>query len=199
MVRIESEGRRHYLVGDTYAVRDRIRALGAHWDAGRKAWWTGKRDQAEALVAQLNAAPAPAASEARPEPQAPGMSAIVAGRATYKGRTYYIAGRRERGRTAYDDTVEAIRSRDGSRVLLYFRDGSRQFWAPTAEVQVLRTYERPQTIQGLRDYAERAQQGGGERLEDGYYYGPGGEVLARGCGECSRLGRMCRSCEHDYE
>lgn len=71
-IQIQSEGQRVYVVGDTYAVRSQIKALGAHWDGERKAWWLGaaKRAAAEALVASLAAAPAapapyaPAADEA---------------------------------------------------------------------------------------------------------------------------------------
>lgn len=49
---LDTVGRRIYLRGDTYPMRDRIRAIGGHWDAAEKAWWigAGKREAAEALV-----------------------------------------------------------------------------------------------------------------------------------------------------
>lgn len=57
MISIQSEGRRHYLVGDTYALRDALRDAGAKWDPDHRAWWTGKKEVAEALVARLGATP----------------------------------------------------------------------------------------------------------------------------------------------
>lgn len=36
------------------------------------------------------------------------------------------------------------------------------------------------------------------RLPDGYYKARNGEVMASGCGECRRLGRMCPRCWHDF-
>src|SRR5690606_26519871 len=52
-ITIKSEGRRHYLVGDTYPVKGAIRDAGCKWDRDRGAWWTGKRDVAEAIVASV--------------------------------------------------------------------------------------------------------------------------------------------------
>jgi hypothetical protein len=46
---IESAGRRHYVRGDTYPLRERLRAAGAHWDAEARAWWFGQREAAERL------------------------------------------------------------------------------------------------------------------------------------------------------
>lgn len=186
---IVSEGRRHYITGNTYPVRDRIRSLGAHWDAERKAWWTGKRDEAEQLVAKLNEQATARCEQERRE----GISLtdrVIRGRCKYKGKTYYIL-------------AHGISQSSGRPYAkLCSRDGSMVFWASAEHMPTLRVikeYDEPKSIQSLRDYAARAQQGGGGRLEDGYYYGPGGEVLASGCGECSRRGSMCRSCQHDYE
>ncbi len=50
-IEIKSEGRRHYLIGDTYPIKNAIKAAGCNWDKDRGAWWTGKRDVAERLVA----------------------------------------------------------------------------------------------------------------------------------------------------
>lgn len=198
MITIQTEGRRSYIAGDTYPHRDAIRNLGAHWDAARKMWWTAKREAAAQLAAQINQAPAAAQSQSGNKTPRDGLDSVVAGRVEYKGKTYYLAGRTERGDTHWDDSVRAVQTQDGAKVLLYFRDGSSQFWAPREQVRMVKSYDRPQTIRGLREYAARAKQGGGGKLEDGYYYGRGGEVLASGCGECSRLGHMCPTCEHDY-
>lgn len=61
-ITIQSEGRRHYLIGDTYPIKNAIRGAGCNWDRDRGAWWTGKREVAEQLVAGVQSgAVAPAA------------------------------------------------------------------------------------------------------------------------------------------
>lgn len=52
-ITIQSEGRRHYLTGDTYPIKTAIRNAGCNWDRDRGAWWTGKREVAEGLIAGL--------------------------------------------------------------------------------------------------------------------------------------------------
>jgi hypothetical protein len=153
-ITIESSGRRHYIVGDTYGVRAEIKSAGAHWDHDRRAWWLGDRKKAEALVASL----ASAGSGEKRDHEAPGLDATVAGRAQYKGKSYYIAGRSYRDPyDGYRSSVRAVTSRDGTRVLLYARDGSFEFWAPTESIEQTSTYQRPRTIRSLREYAEQAR------------------------------------------
>ena len=200
-ITLQTEGRRTYLCGNTYSIRDKIRAIGAHWDADRKAWWTSKRDAAEALVAKLPTAEPPAQASQSIEAQRDGLESVVAGRATYQGRTYYVAGRVVRGRTHWDDTVQAITTRDGQKVLLYFRDGSRQFWAPLARytgavvrvgdapdvsgAEIVKTYDRPQTIKRLAKFAEEAKAGFP------------GRATCYMCGSPSCDGAHGGLCEHD--
>lgn len=162
MFKVESEGRRHYIVGgNTYPHRERIGAV-CQFDG--KLWWTGKAAAAAALVAELNALPAteeaPASPGAANEGSArtvPGDEATVAGRAQYKGRSYFLAGKVERSGTRAPDAVELITTRDGLRVLLYFVNGLGQFWAVRTAVDITKTFDRPQTIGGLRRFAEKAR------------------------------------------
>jgi hypothetical protein len=174
-ITIETAGRRSYIAGDTYPHRAEIKAAGAHWDGDRKAWWIGSRATAEALAERLNGASAAPADAAKHD-DAPGLRAVVAGRASYKGRGYYVAGRTVHGRTRYDDRVQAITSRDGSRVLLYSSDGSMQFWAARDAAEIIKTYGRPQTIQGLRNFASQAREAGSAELAAAYRYGWDGKV-----------------------
>lgn len=88
-VTLVKEKTRLYFVGDTYSIKDRIKALGGHWDGDRRQWWigTGKTAQAESLVANLSGATdsktaAPAKEDAD--------SIRLIGKAKYKGRTYYV-------------------------------------------------------------------------------------------------------------
>jgi hypothetical protein len=157
-IQLQIEGRRTYIIGNTYAFRDQIRAIGAHWDAGRKAWWTAKRAEAEALVAALVSTPVVADTAAStPASKAPrdGADSMVAGRVEYKGKTYYLAGRIARGRTHWDDRVEPVVTQDGSKALLIFRDASSQFWAPREATSMVKRYDKPQTINGLKRFADQ--------------------------------------------
>lgn len=65
-INLSREGRRTYIVGDTFRIKDDIKAAGGHWDADRRAWWLGDHAKAESLVAGVKAAPpAPVATYAR--------------------------------------------------------------------------------------------------------------------------------------
>jgi hypothetical protein len=198
-ITIDQQGRRYYLRGDTYPVKDQLRSAGCKWDPDAKAWYTGKREVAEQIVGQFQAAPA-ATGETGEQPSspgdrpAPGDDAVVAGKAEYKGRTYYVAGKVERGRTAYDDRVRAVTTRDGAKVLLYSRDGKIQFWAARDLAQVIKSYDRPQTIGKLRRFAEEARvaraQGNEDGIPDGTRYEceECGEYVTRGQGSCWETG-----------
>lgn len=191
-ISIQTEGRRSYIVGNTYAVREKIKALGAHWDGQRKAWWTAKADEAAQLVAALNAAApaAPSNSVERPNnTPRDGVNSVVAGRATYKGKSYYVAGRVQRGSTRYTDSTTGVQTADGSKLLLYFRDGSSQFWAPAAAVQIVKRYDRPQTIRGLKQFAEQAKRDEADGVDNSW--------IGNGCSECRRIGTWCSHCAFD--
>jgi hypothetical protein len=53
-ISIETRGRRHYLVGNTYPIKDAIRSAGCKWDAEARAWYSGKREIVEALVGKVS-------------------------------------------------------------------------------------------------------------------------------------------------
>lgn len=182
---IRKEGRRYYLQGLPYEQRDRAKRLGCKWDPAKKCWWTGKLETAETLARAVT-------SSAEGERQAPGRDQTVAGSAQYKGRSYYIAGRVERGRTHYDDSVDAITTRDGGKLLLCFRDGSKTFWAPRSEVSVTKRYGRPCTIAGLQRFAQRARReglSGGSGQEYCYHRCPVGGF------KCCPENGPCHDCE----
>src|SRR3990167_1620070 len=84
-VSIRTEGRRHYLIGDTYPYRAEIKAAGCNWDASAKAWWTGVRKVAEDLVAVL---PTVVGGSGGQRAEGPGLRTLVKGKAEYKGRHY---------------------------------------------------------------------------------------------------------------
>lgn len=200
---ITKEGRRHYISGNTYAIKDELREAGCHWDPERRAWWTSKADVA-ARFASKNSA-----TGERPQSQESPDSIRVVGRATYKGRTYYVRyiGHTKRGYAARLVTL----------------DGKVDFWATAAQPHELagcsgngdiavmvKTYEPREyrgrteytTLGSIRRFIESRKKHDpekiGQDLESGYYMYRG-EVLASGCSECRLLGHMCRQCHHDYE
>lgn len=190
-ITIEKQGRRFYFLGNTFPIKDQLRASGAKWDAEKKAWWTAKADVAASFTSSSPAASTssdtPAAPSSSPTREAPGEDAKVAGRATYKGKTYYLAGRVARGRTIYDDRAEAVTTRDGAKFLLYSRDGKLQFWAARESVQVIASYQKPKTIASLRRYAEEHRTGE-RRPGSRYECDECGEWVTAGSGSCWETG-----------
>jgi hypothetical protein len=207
-ISIDQQGRRFYLRGNTYPVKDALRSAGCKWDPDARCWYTGKRELAEQCAQGIipspvaSSGPSPAslesiddwASAAAASPASPGDDAVVAGRATYKGQTYYVAGRVDRGRTHYDDHVQAVTTRDGAKMLLYSRDGKLQFWAGGALVSITKSYDRPQTIGGLHRFAAKAKEARAQGYEDGiaegqrYECAECGDRVTRGQGSCWETG-----------
>lgn len=139
---IEKAGRRYYVLGNTYPMRDQIRAAGCRWDDERRAWWTGKQAVAQELVQGAVAAPVVEI--------VPLDATVITGRARYNNKTYYVL---------WAGTTSA--GTPGAK--LCFRDGSRIFWAKAGvPVEILTRYDRPRSIAQLRAYAEqrKAEQAG---------------------------------------
>ncbi len=141
-VTLQREGRRVYLCGDTYPVRDRIKAIGGHWDGSGRRWWVGaeKAAEAEAIAAEAGALPAPEPG-APPEPRPPANpnSLRLDGKGEYKGRVYFIAAW---GREGARCRLVTLPDRDGK-----FLD----FWADAALVRVVKRY-KPRTFRGRTEY-----------------------------------------------
>lgn len=41
MITMETVGKRVYLNGNTFPVKDALKRAGCHWDGDRRAWWIG--------------------------------------------------------------------------------------------------------------------------------------------------------------
>lgn len=76
----ERVGRRTYVRGATYPIRDALRGAGAHWDADEKAWWIGSDEVATAI----------AAKHAVPVTLAAPVIASVSATVTITGNTYPV-------------------------------------------------------------------------------------------------------------
>lgn len=131
-VQLIAEGRRIYLAGNTFPIKDKIKSLGGHWDGDRRMWWLGiaKAEDAKTLC---DAAPA---DDAPREPQKPDDIRLT-GKGRYKGREYFAGSI----------------TRDGAKVrLLTLPDASGKFldfWAPCSEVEQTKSYApREHTYRG---------------------------------------------------
>jgi len=189
---ISVEGRRVYIqtrYGDPCVPA--LKCLGAHWDPQTKRWWltSAKTSEVEAAVAASADKPNKADSE---------REVTVVGKASYKGRNYYVrwVGQCKSGQY---------------KARLCSLDGKIDFWALAARrgecdvtgdvAYITKTYQEARSLDSIRRYIERLKEaetsGVGSRPDEDCYLGTNGEWLARGCGECARLGRMCRSCAFD--
>lgn len=83
MVTTEKVGQRIYVVGDSYAIKDKLKAEGCHWDSDRKQWWIGIAKSNAITHLLANAKPEEAKLE---DPD----SIKVIGKVLYKGKHYYV-------------------------------------------------------------------------------------------------------------
>ena len=144
-IQIQKEGRRHYLIGNTFSIKDQIKSAGGHWDPDKRAWWVSKPDVAAKFTQTSldfgEAAPAPKEETVHLD------SRVIRGRAMYEGKAYYLL-------------AQGISQASGRPYAkLCYRDGSKVFWAKDAsQVVVQKTYEECTSINALRAYAERAKE-----------------------------------------
>lgn len=180
-ITVETIKGRHYLRGTPFASKQFLWEMGAQWDAEQKAWWIeGKRKEAEALLAQaLERFPAQPAKKTEPAKAAEAGvdvdARVIVGKAKYRGKVYHVL-------------VAPRRSKDGALVCkLAFRNGSGSFWAKEAsEVQMLREYREPTSINALRAFAEQMRRGPAQGTQ--YECEECGEWVTAGEGECGEAG-----------
>lgn len=72
-----------YISGNTYPVKDQLKALGCRWDAKRKAWYTAS----ESVAAKAKALVEPHPFSAPAAPVAPAALAVKHGRTAVEGAT----------------------------------------------------------------------------------------------------------------
>jgi hypothetical protein len=134
---IQMIGRRAYLGGNTYPFKDKIKSLGAHWDMEKKMWWTGKREDAEDLVAKLNAQP-------KQTEKLDKNDKVIQGRVRYKGKVYWML-------------KTGVSPKSGKPYCkMAFLDGSTVFWNTMDEpFDVFHTYKSPISINDIEAYAKK--------------------------------------------
>lgn len=179
-ITLAEEGRRLYIVGNSYPIKDQIKSAGGHWDADRKQWWigSGKRSEIEAAITTQ--------STQASESQTRDAEVMVCGKAKYKGRSYYVrwSGVTKRGTYAFR---------------LVTLDGKSDFWANGREFGPAlideatweKRYQESRSLSGIRAYIDRVRS-----AEKSSSYGDAG-WMHNGCSECKRLGDWCKRCAFD--
>lgn len=173
----EKVGRRIYVVGNTYAIKEQLKDAGCKWDGDRKQWWIGsaKSDVIIAIVADL---------DGRDVKQTPEQIAELRcyGKAEYKGKTYYVVGQSEKTK----------------KVRLTTLDCSIDFWINWSLIKVLKKYqprERSynygrntetvyQTVDNIRRFIEKSKANRSEKASD--------TAATKRCWECG-----CQFTQHD--
>lgn len=182
-IEVDRIGRRSYLRGNTYAIKDALRAAGAHWDAEQRAWWIGSDAKARELAGQASAAQ-PAEGQEREREQL-SDDARLAGKARYRKGLYLLLweGETKRGPAAKLATV----------------DGAKVFWVPGGEYEVLKRYApreyrgrlEPFTFGAYRRFVAKVKrQADGDSPYEGarYVCEECGEWVTRGQGSCWETG-----------
>jgi hypothetical protein len=157
-------GRRIYINGNTYPIREQLKALGCKPEKGSDGkfrWWVGTSKGNK--LATLLAADAP-------PPENPD-TIVVCGRARYKGRSYY---------------VRAVTEKDGGKLRLTTPDASIDFWVHVGpgddRASWERRYDTAKTLGEIRRFLARrrnpdTRQG---QCTECSAYGPAGDT----CDKC---------------
>lgn len=170
-IECKREGRRTYLLGAPYGVRDQLKAAGAHWDSERKAWWLGSDSKARELAAQLEAVPA--------EPEGLRDSDVLLGRGSYRGRPCLVLWVGE--------------TSSGRRCKCASLDGQRLFWAAADEVSVEKRYQ----VREYRGVPDPMTWGRLQRLREELAAAGGDAEQARV--DKAERDNACRSCGQPLE
>lgn len=120
-IELKEEGRRVYVLGNTFPIKSAIKDCGGHWDADRKAWWigVGKKEELEKTIGSA-------------KPSEPKKSeTTVMGKAEYNGRSYYIVWMGE--------------TKHGESARLVTLDEKIDFWKLVSEIKITKRYERRQS------------------------------------------------------
>lgn len=190
-----STGRRIY-VQTAYGepAVGKLKSLGAKWDPECKCWWLGaaKRAALEELLVSADQAEDIAKDQGLPPEKEDPHQVRLAGKATYKGRTYYVrwVGETKRGHSARLVTL----------------DQSLDFWAACArpgqpagpeECQIVKIYQPREEWDGRRysGQTRKVYTTLGSICDfiakEDRNRKAGGEV----CGECGKSGQLVRDLE----
>jgi hypothetical protein len=166
-VRIEQQGAKYYLLGNTFPIKDKLKAAGCRWDPSQRAWWTHYEDVAEGFVNeqpdvcavdQQSGIESPAAATPVAPPPADAAltaelsAAVCTHRVKYQGRTYYVIGEADEARVWRLTPLS----------------GSHDIWVGRAECEVLKKYATrtyngqvvKHTVGSLRKFVQESREKG---------------------------------------
>lgn len=132
-----------YLTGNTYPLREEIRAAGGRWDKDKRQWWcTPEQRPAMLALARRAKALPPKKPAARGQAALPDDDTKVIGEAKdlEQQAPVWLAwmGRLTKGGNAGHLFAKLIT-----------RDGRKFFWKPAKKITVLRRFEMPLPLCGL--------------------------------------------------
>lgn len=134
---LDHQGRRVYLRGNTFPIKDQIRAQGGRWDADKKAWWVGAGK--ETSFSDILNVPAQPANEGGSEKVSDDTK--IRGKVSYKGKTYFLI----------------CSSRDGGSHKVCTLDGNLCFWTNADNrAEVVKQYGKARRFRG---YGNRGREG----------------------------------------
>lgn len=139
---LEKIGRRWFVRGDSYSLKDMLKDNGCKWDGEERAWYTGSKEVAEKLVSLFENA---GDKKSERTEISEGLDTEVQGKLKYKGGVYYFSWEGQ--------TKSGIR-----KAKVVTMDGTKSFWATFPDYQVTACYKNKRTIQALKDYAERKKE-----------------------------------------
>ena len=185
-VTIEKQGRRFYVRGNTFAIKDKLKSAGCKWDAEARCWYTGKKEIADKL----------AGTEIKTEFVKPTKEELAekpcTGKVEYKGRQYYVVGRSKTG-----------------KLWLTVLDCSIDFWAAESDCKWTKHYAgredfrsgrvEHQTVGGIRRFIEREKSAKADGFDSSrqQHAVHSGRCMASGCGAAACASGYCRQCEFD--
>jgi hypothetical protein len=128
---------RIYLTGNTYPVREEIKAAGGKWDPERKAWWVTPDKRPAMLRIAAKVRHLPKAQRGPKFPPGNHDPVIGEARLANDNRNYLIGWM---GRLKNGPKAGALFAK------LITLDGTRSFWKTGKEIRILRRFEEPQPL-----------------------------------------------------
>jgi len=169
-VEIQEVDGKHFVVGKTFTIKEKLKDLGCKFDSEKKAWYTSKQSVANTI----------ATTEFEEVEQSEDKDPTVLGAAKYKDRSYYVIweGRTKNGKYM---------------VKLITLDAKISFWAHIEPFEdkdlavVTKRYESEQRLSELRKFVESGKSS--RRSNRG---------TCIECGEWGDVGEQCQECHEGF-
>jgi hypothetical protein len=132
-----------YLTGNTFPLREEIKAAGGRWDKERKQWYCTPAERPAMLALARRAQAMPPKRARRGEAAQPDDNTKVIGEALDPGDRKTLWWLAWTGRLTTGNNAGALFAK------LVTRDGRKFLWKPAKKVTILRRFETPLPLCGL--------------------------------------------------